>query len=285
MTKKILLFSTLLASSLPVMITSCSTYSKRDDFKNIIPKDRDVIENGATPEELRTQKIIKEITLQAFKSEAKKVQFLKNQNDKNNKEKVKARFRELTKDFLAKETNEEKYQVALEIQKTINENWYFFLNNIDLFYGKFSHWYLFPEYPQNPRRGKHSQEYKDYLNTLAAPADIIFKNNYFTDLKEGDESAEVSDATTLYLTKNNVLFRFQIRDTLGDNPYVVINPYFFAFPLSKKSTISIGLISDLIHGALIHYTQDGFDRFENDFAKKEGYGPMAQMHLLYKGDK
>ncbi|TPR54712.1 aromatic motif membrane protein [Metamycoplasma neophronis] len=282
MNKKILFISSMpILLAAPAVSISCADYSKTNDFKNIIPKDKDIVRNYENPESENTSKIINDIVNQAFKNNAKKVEFLNDQNNPQTKEKFFADYQSLSNNYLAAKEANLKTQIANQIKNLINQNWYLFLTNIKKFTADFINWFTFPE----DKEGRHSEAFKKELANLAAPEPLVFKNDYFDSLKEGDESGELSNTTILYLTKNNAFFRFRITNIRTDSPEVDLSSYVYYFPFSKVKRLSINLISDLMHSAYIHGFQEGFDRYENDLVKKYNYGQMAVMQLLYKGEK
>ncbi|AZG68563.1 aromatic motif membrane protein [Mycoplasma struthionis] len=276
--KKILLSLVSITTLLPFGLVACQNYQQNDKLKEIVPKNRDIIFNSPVPEAEKTEKMLDSLVNQLYKTEAKRTEFYNLQNSEEYKTKTKAEFKKLSSEYLAQDTLEKKRAFLEKLKTFYNKNWYFFLKNIDKFTGEFYDWLLFP----NSKEGGHSQEYKETLKTLEKPKKIVFSNPYFNELKEGDESAELPNTTIFYLKKQKNIFRIIISDIIEENPYIEFEPYSWSFNSGEAQNISINLVSDIAHSALVHGFAEGFVSFEKDMVEKQKYGPPSEMVYLWE---
>ncbi|TPE57573.1 hypothetical protein FJO69_01415 [[Mycoplasma] falconis] len=286
MKNKFIKFSLIASSITPAIascLISCTNYGERDKLKDLIPTDRNVIQQVGDKEQKHTNAIIDQLLNFVFKNnKARLTTYLNQQNDSEYQKEIKAKFIAIAKEFNnenIKNNFEAKENIVNKYYNFYNQNWLFILRNLKNFEGEFVKWVVFPNGSEG---GKHSKEYLQHLKEIDTPNNIDFKNNYLKQLKEGDESAELANKKVLYLKKDKALFRLDIDRTLTENPIMNFQNLFWYFPNAKNDNISIPLVSDIVHFAYLHGFQIGFEHFEKDMVVKNKYGEPAYYTLIYK---
>lgn len=260
----------------PLTAISCVDKSEKSDLNALATKIGDVVNKKENPAIEVTKKIINDLLKQVYRdNDVEKINFLDQQQNKEYQKNIFLKIKELSKKWNSKLNNTEKENIANQLNQIYEKNWYIVLTNINKFNLRFYEWLLFdkPEFLSQIRAdGKHSKEYLNSLKSEKKPDNVPIINNYLRELKEGDESGELSNMNMLYLKKDSMIFRFRVVDTLT-KPKIKLTCFVWYF--SKFKNISINLISDIVHSAYIHGVQEGFNRFENDMANR--YGKPAKM--------
>ncbi|QJR44201.1 aromatic motif membrane protein [Mycoplasma miroungirhinis] len=254
-----------IATTIPAgfSLIACSTTENNNNLQNNIPKEFDFIPALQSNQEINTNSIINKLINIVFKNnEVKKTQFLETQKQK---EQLTNKLKELSIEFNETQNTD-------KLNDFYTQNWLFIIKNIDKLQWTFTNWWIFPEF----ENAKYSQQFLEKIADADNPENLKFDNNNWNQLQEGDESRESSD-DVFYLRKDNFLIRIYISRE-GDNKVIFKNIiYFFK---SRTKNISIKLISDSVHNALIHKQQIGFDSFENDVVSDYGFGSLGV--LLWK---
>lgn len=266
----------------PIFLTSCTDLSNNSKLEKIIqPKYNNNLDQ-ATKEKLKSEKILDSIVDQVFPNYARKVEFLKSQNNEKNIKAFFEKYKEISQELSeAKKNLSDTSEILSRLNELANKNWLIILRNISKFQAIFDSWLTFPQ----DKTGYHSQQYLDSLKKLKEPSPKLFSTNYWEELIEGDESAEFANTTILYLKKQNIFLRMKISDALTDNPKFNFPGQLWYFPRSNAINISTKILTDIVHSAYIHGDQIGYDRFEDDMVKKYRYGEPANFILLSKDVK
>ncbi|WLP85922.1 aromatic motif membrane protein [Mycoplasma seminis] len=170
-----------------------------------------------------------------------------------------------------------------EFKNFISENWYFILNNLDKFDWKFISWAFNPYSPTSKAQIVSDEFIQKAQNTMPYPT-LNFKDSFLTDIKKGDESAEIGDNEVYYLKKDKLVFRIMIHDISHDISSVSLSFVGLYFGGSKAKDISLNLVSQTIHTGFIHQYESGIKQYEQDMVVKQQYGypafvfPFAKEH-------
>lgn len=273
---------TLLLPLAPIFVTSCADLSNNSQLEKIIQPKYNNDLDPATQEKAKSEKILDSIVEQVFPNYARKVEFLKTQNNTKNIKAFFEKYKEISEEFSEAQKNlSDTSEIVSRLNELASKNWLIVLRNITKFRAIFDSWLTFP---QN-KAGSHSQKYLDSLKKLKEPSPKLFSTNYWEELIEGDESAEFANTTILYLKKQNIFLRMSISDALTDNPIFNFPGQLWYFPKSNAINISTKILTDIVHSAYIHGDQIGYDRFEDDMVKKYRYGEPANFILLSKDVK
>ncbi|MCU4117267.1 hypothetical protein N8G13_02200 [Mycoplasma zalophi] len=247
-------------------LVSCATTEDSTKLKNNIPTGLNYYPNIEDPKEAQTHKLIDNLVVKVFGDDGyKKTEFLKSQERET---KLFTELKELTQEFKTS-------QNANKLKQFYSRNWLFIIKNIKKLQWTFTEWWKFPNF----ENAKHTDEFLENLNSLPKPNDFKFNDNNWDQFKEGDESFESSD-NIFYLKKDNFIIRIYI--SRNEDKTVNFN-HIILFPNSKIKNISIQIISDAVHNALIHKQQSGFNSFEE--AAKKLFGNGAIGLLLLKDDE
>ncbi|MEE3928455.1 aromatic motif membrane protein [Mycoplasmopsis ciconiae] len=255
-------------SHLPFVTLSCSN---SESFSNISHKyiDNSLNFNPKKEDQINNSQILDVLLKSAFKNKnAQRIKFLDEQNSKNKKSAFIKKYNELIQKY------DQKVEGSLqEINDLFSNNWYFILNNLDLFNGQYEKILIFESWHN---KGRHSQSYLDFANNSFKPQKYIINDSKLEKIQEGDESFEIPDSEYFYLLKDKMVFRIQVKNT-GE---VILSPFVWTF-VNAKNSISLKFISDIVHGAYIHGDQKSYDEFENDLVKKYKAGvPLIYMLRL-----
>ncbi|AWX42857.1 Uncharacterised protein [Metamycoplasma cloacale] len=267
--------------TLPLCTISCKNYSNQNKkiLKNLLNPDDDVKNSNVIQDDAkRTKIIIEDILLKIFKNnQLLKTKYLNQQNDLEYQIELLKQITELTK--IIKENKQNRNKIE-ELNNLYSTNWYFIFNNLNKFELVFKEWFILPAVENSSM----SNEYIQHISTLNEVNTHSFDNNYLEKLEEGEESAESVNSSILYLLKDNGIFRFRIINESSENPIMKFNSENLFFPNFQGDYVSLQLISNIFHSAVIHGIQNGYDRFENDVIKKKKYNEPATMLLLLKED-
>lgn len=255
---------------IPFFVASCANI----DNSKLISSVNFEIHNQLSSQAIKSNQIIDSLLRRIYKNEIELNSYKKQQESSKLKDDFLNEIAILKEEYLTKSTTDN----LQKIQNLINKNWYFVLKNINLFYGHFTSWFAFPD----SNSGKHSSEFRSLINNTNPSEDFNFTNNYWENIREGDESQELANTTVIYLQKQKVIFRFLITDVLSERPKMHFSGIGWNFPFSKSTKISAGILSDVVHSALIHKYQEGYDLFENSVVKEFRYGLMEEFILLPK---
>ncbi|MGX9394884.1 aromatic motif membrane protein [Mycoplasma sp. 1781] len=267
-----IILSTSFISVLPLSygLVSCINNEPSTQLRNNIPKGFEYIPNIENPDEVRTNLLIKQLIDLRFKGdEVAKTNFLESQKDEK---KLFDEAKKITKKF-TDENNEENIK---KLRDFYSKNWLFVIKNIKRFTWTFLDWWKFPDFGQV----KHSDEFIASLKNHAEkfePNDANFIDNNWDQLREGDESPESKD-DIFYLKKNKFLLRILISKNKSDKSFLTFDRMIY-FPKSISSKISIKLVSDAVHNAIIHHNKRGFDAFENVVVKNYNFPALGLLIL------
>ncbi|WP_060823384.1 aromatic motif membrane protein [Mycoplasmopsis arginini] len=268
-----LILSSSLIMTLPIgmSLVSCINNEGNENLKNKIPKDLDYVPNIENPLEQKTNKLIENLININFKQDnVEKVNFLNSQKDE---ETLLNKAKELSNNYLNNK-NEENLKLLNDFY---SNNWLFVIKNIKKFNWTFLKWWTFPDLGQV----KHSAEFFRQLDKQDEPDDLIFFDNNWDQLKEGDESPE-SPNYVFYFKKDKMLLRILIpknKDKEGKRTLKFDRIIYFA--KSRTNKVSIKLISDVVHNAIIHHNQQGYDSFEKEVIDNFGFASLGT--LIIKG--
>ncbi|QZE12546.1 aromatic motif membrane protein [Mycoplasma sp. Ms02] len=285
MNKLIFAFPLLLSG---LSLTACfnAPYKTQSNQKlaEIAKKNTDAIASQDQEKVKTTNNIINLILNKAFKGDTNAIDAYKEaQKDASLLEKWKKLSAKLEK------SSEPFYRS--DLQEFYNQNWLFILQNIDKAYGRYESWYFLEpamlittnEYPQGI---KHSDEYLNSLPILSEKQKAEYNyypaNNYWDELKTGEESSELLDATVFYLKKGKIILRFEIQNENEDpEMHMTIQGIYFK---DAKTEVSISLFNNLYHNAVLHSNDiRPFREFEVDLIKNKRYGQPATVLLLMRG--
>ncbi|WP_427867276.1 aromatic motif membrane protein [Mycoplasmopsis arginini] len=267
-----LILSSSLIMTLPIgmSLVSCINNEGNENLKNKIPKDLDYVPNIENPLELKTNKLIENLIDIKFKQDnVEKVNFLNSQKDE---ETLLNKAKELSNNYLNNK-NEENLKLLNDFY---SNNWLFVIKNIRKFNWTFLKWWTFPDLGQV----KHSDEFFTQLEKQAEPDDLIFFDNNWDQLKEGDESPESPD-DIFYFKKDKMLLRILISKNKEGKRTLKFDRIIY-FAKSRTNKVSIKLISDAVHNAIIHHNQQGYDAFEKEVIDNFGFASLGT--LIIKGE-
>ncbi|MCU9933331.1 aromatic motif membrane protein [Mycoplasmopsis cynos] len=258
-----------LFSFIPVLTFSCADYSKQNELNRLISKYDEVSTVLDTNNLRNTNEILDRLLNDAFKSDQTKiVEYKKQQID--NKDKILKEYFELTKDF---SKSSSKKEFALKQSEFFSNNWYFFLTNLDKFEFNFVEYI----YTDLSKGYKTSDEYKKIIDLKTAKGGhkkFSFFDSYLDEIREGIEAKELGDATVYYVKKDRLVFRIIVDNLRSENnePKVILRPINWYFNDSVAITISLGLVSEVIHQLFIHGYDNGRIDFETEMVKNQKYG-------------
>ncbi|WP_027121192.1 aromatic motif membrane protein [Mycoplasma leonicaptivi] len=171
---------------------------------------------------------------------------------------------------------EESNAFAKQQSEVFSKNWYFFLKNID----KFD--FTFVEYVfDGLQNGKVvDAEYKEIIDNKLPSNDFRFYDNYLDAIKPGDENVELGDAAVFYLKKDKLVFRILI-DKLSETPELKMSAINWYFPESKARTISLSLITSVVHTLFLHQYEIGRIAFKENMVQKQKYGSPVFVFGLF----
>ncbi|MBN4084316.1 aromatic motif membrane protein [Mycoplasma sp. CSL10166] len=262
-----------LLGTLPIFfsLASCINISESSKLKSNIPTGFEFVPNTLNPHEVSTNEIIENLVNLRFRDdEIGKVNFLNSQKKENE---LFNQFDELSKSYLEFKTEEG----LNKLRNFYTNNWLFIIKNIDKFSWTYSSWWTFPEI----ETAKHTEEFFSRLKKQSRPDGLKFFDNYWDQLKEGDESFE-SPNDVYYLRKGRILIRVLISKNNEENKILTFDKIVY-FSRSRTQNISIKLVSDAYHNGIIHRQQQGFDSFEKEVIDNFGFPALGA--LVYKGGK
>ncbi|QNM93826.1 hypothetical protein H9M94_00940 [Mycoplasma sp. Pen4] len=311
MIKKLLLLCTsAIGTTFPIIATSCANYTAKDEFNNLIERDKIISLDTTSQTKKIHNDIIEKILNLVYKNNTEEKQkYLIAQ--KENKDQILKEFQEITKEYhekyskiddYIKEINDirniwwafssaekveknkriqflneqiallkqEQTMPAIEYVKQYRDffykNWYFILNNLNLFQFTFIDWVRNPIFTSS----KLSDDYLNRLKELKPYPVLRFADTYIDEMKIGDESSELSNSDIYYLRKGKLVFRIQITYST-EIPVVKLEPINIYFGGSITNNISLNLLSSSIHSGFIHDYEVGLIQFERDMVNKLGY--------------
>lgn len=254
--------------STPILTVSCASYdysklkSKRPSGFDYVPK---IIDQS----QIKTDKIIESILNQQFKNdEVGKTEFIKSQE---NNELLLQELAAISKEY----SRPMKQETIAKFNDFYTKNWMFLLRNIDKLTWKYTNWWTL----EPKGNAKHSESFIENLDNKEIQNDFKFTNNYLDKLEVGDESRESPD-DVFYLKKDKLIIRMFITRQQGTKK--VIFDKFIYFPWARNNNIAIKLISDIVHNAIIHHNQEGYNSFEHDLVVNYG---LPELGVLILGDK
>ncbi|MCU4706625.1 aromatic motif membrane protein [Mycoplasma sp. CSL7503-lung] len=252
-------------------VVSCINSSENSQLKNKIPTGFEFVPNNLNPQEIATNEIIDNLVNLRFRDdEVGKVNFL---NSQKNEEELFNQFSELSRKYLEFKTDE-----GLNLLRSFyTNNWLFVIKNIEKFSWTYSNWWTFPEL----ETAKHTEEFFARLDKQSRPDNLKFFDNYWDQLREGDESFE-SPNDVYYLRKGRILIRVLISKNNDENKVLTFDKIAY-FSRSRTQNISIKLVSDAYHNGIVHRQQQGFDSFEKEVIDNFGFPALGA--LVYKGGK
>lgn len=273
--KKLLLFKTIFVLPLLTLI-SCAS-NNYDKFKNYIDPKKDIIDASLNSEVAQTKQIIKELLNKIFtNNQVAKTNFELKQNNLKYQKNFFNEIKNLQKSQKEKykETNIKQY--IKKLQDLYSKNWYIVLNNLNKFELSFYKWYVLPKQKDlyNDKEVSMSDQYLEKIKTLTPYNKYKFQNNNLNQIKENEHSGENSSFADLLILKDKMLINIILEMNKQTN--VIFKPYVYFFPKSK-SKISINLISNIFHQAVIHRSKKHYDIFEKDVIEKQRYGEPALM--------
>ncbi|MDJ1648675.1 aromatic motif membrane protein [Mycoplasma phocimorsus] len=282
--KKLLSLTTLIS---PLVTISCINTSNSEKLAHLIDKQYDYYPNKVSTKEEKTQEIIEKVTKLVFGTNAvERTTFLNIQNSAQHDEYMKAELNKFKMKYTTAKRRISKEDLEA-YSNLISKNWLWVFKHIGKFSLSFYEWLL---YPDKGKGGKHSPEYIEYINDLDYP-DVslssnygkIFATNIFDEVVEGEESNELGDVTILYIRKANNVFRLRIDHVTNE---LKMNAYVWGFPRkATSSNISLRVINNIAHAALVHGFNFGFKEFEDAYINKVRYGAPAKLLLLWNGEK
>ncbi|AFP75740.1 hypothetical protein RUS47_00525 [Mycoplasmoides gallisepticum] len=197
---------------------------------------------------------------------------------------IRARIQEL-QDLIASARNDDNpIDFFAQYQDFVSKNWFFILNNLNIFDWNFITWALNPYYPES-KKILVSEEYQNKVKRLTPFNSLKFSNTYLDDIKLGDESREIGDNEVYYLKKDKLVLRFLIRTVSAPISGVVLSYLPIYFGASRAKNISLNLISSIIHSGFIHRYETGLQQYEVDMPIKQRYGYPAFVFNFLKKDK
>lgn len=249
----------------PILTVSCASYdysklkSKRPSGFDYVPK---IIDES----QVKTDKIIESILNQQFKNDqVGKTEFLKSQE---NNELLLQELATISKEY----SHPMKQETIAKLNDFYTKNWMFLLKNIDKLTWKYTKWWSL----EPKGNAKHSESFIENIADKETQSDFKFTNNYLEKLEVGDESKE-SPNDVFYLKKDKLIIRMFI--TRQNSAKKVIFDKFIYFPGARNSNIAIKLISDIVHNAIIHHNQEGYNSFERDLVVNYGYPALGVLIL------
>ncbi|WP_027334852.1 aromatic motif membrane protein [Mycoplasmopsis felifaucium] len=265
-------------------VVSCTNYSQKTSLDKYIDKSKDIVPPVENSQEVNTKKILDVLIKANFRSESAKVNYFNQMKDPEHIKQIEEGLKQFSNEWTKakkNQNNDKLDELVKSMEAFYSLNWYYVLSNLDKFKLDFYKWFTFPK----GKNGDHSDKYKETISNLSMPdlSKVQFGNDYLSEIKEGEESAELLDKDIFYLLKDKNVFRISINDAVSEHPKILLKPYVWSFANSKASKISLNLISNVVHSAFIHGDQEGFDRLENDLVVKFRYGIPAVAIMLYKG--
>ncbi|QKT05130.1 aromatic motif membrane protein [Mycoplasma sp. OR1901] len=271
MKKNKYLFSLLGLVSASLAVSSCSDFSKstQTSLNKHIQLVDEVSPKTVDKNKQKTEDIINKLLNQVFKgSQSKILQFLDEQ--KANEVKIRQEFLEAKESFKVAKSNGEhpEFTNSVNQRNFFAKNWYFFLTHLDEFEFNFVE-YVF----DGLKNGKTaSEEYKATIANKPAIDSFKLKNNLLENIKNGDESKEISNTNVYYILKGKMVFRLSVNDLDQEQPTVTMLPMFWYFPESRAKSISIALISSIVHTLFIHNYPQAYSEFEKVMVVDQRYG-------------
>ncbi|EEH01856.1 conserved hypothetical protein [Ureaplasma urealyticum serovar 2 str. ATCC 27814] len=267
-------------------INSKPNQQELNHFQKYIDHNLDINIHKISKEAYVTQKIIKNLLLDAFNNDdAQITNYLTQQNNKEYQTKLIKQLIEFSNYFksqkMAKDSLEYKQKLK-DYEQLFSQNWYFILMNLNHFELSFNNWFTLPKQtnPITKEIVEPSKEYLQRLTNLEPYEDYYFINNYLDKKQEGDTSILIGSFKDLYITKNKSIFNIKI-DFANNKNRLNLNPLVYFFPKTKNK-LSIDLITSIFHQAIFHQSKEYYKLFETDMIDKYEYGIPAQMLLLWK---
>ncbi|VEU61020.1 Uncharacterised protein [Mycoplasmopsis bovigenitalium] len=254
--------------STPILTVSCASYDY-SKLKSERPSGFDYVPKIIDQSQIKTDKIIESILNQQFKNdEVGKTEFIKSQE---NNELLLQELAAISKEY----SRSMKQETIAKFNDFYTKNWMFLLKNIDKLTWKYTNWWTL----EPKGNAKHSESFIENLDNKEIQNDFKFTNNYLDKLEVGDESRESPD-DVFYLKKDKLIIRMFITRQQGTKK--VIFDKFIYFPWARNNNIAIKLISDIVHNAIIHHNQEGYNSFEHDLVVNYG---LPELGVLILGDK
>ncbi|WP_117275157.1 aromatic motif membrane protein [Mycoplasmopsis edwardii] len=253
-------------SMMPIVSVSCANYEKQGELNSLIG-DEDVVKSvNETNKEKTTSEILKKILSDTFKNDNVKIVEYVNQQ-KNDADEILKEFQVISEGF---KTTDDKKTYASAQHEFFNKNWYFILTNLDKLQFNFIE-YITKDLSKNYST---SEEYKQKVQFKEGHKAIKFDNSYLDEIREGNEAQELGDATVYYVKKNKLVFRIVISNLKGKDgdPQISFRPLNWYFAHSSAITISLALISEVVHQLFIHGYETGKQDFEEVMVKNQKYG-------------
>ncbi|WP_330463284.1 aromatic motif membrane protein [Metamycoplasma gateae] len=263
----ILPISIISTSFIPFSLISCIKNEDNNSLKSKIPTEFDFVPNVNNPDEIKTNKLIEELINLKFKNdEVNKTLFLESQK---NEDQIYEEIKTLTKNYLKSKSKENIDAIKL----FYSNNWLFIIKNISKFKLIFTNWWTF----EPTANARHTEGFFERLDKNSEPKDLVFFDNNWDQLKEGDESPESPD-DVYYFKKGKLLLRILISKN-NQNKRILNFEKIILFSKSKTNKVSIKLVSDAVHNAVIHKMQVGYDAFENEVIDNFGFPSLGLLIL------
>ncbi len=278
---------TLLSTITPVFLVSCTNLTNEEKLSKLVDKSYDYFPHKISTKEEKTQQNIDDIVKLVFGTDTvKKTAFLNLQNSEEHNKYMIEQLNMFKNKFKANRNSFKKEDLQA-YDKLMSDNWLWVFKHIDQFSLSFYEWLL---YPDKGKGGKHSQSYLDYLKKLDYPNVTpssqygrLFNSNIIDEVLQGEESAELSDVTILYIRKASNVIRFRIDQI---NKTVTLHSYLWGFPRKRTANeISLRAVNNIAHAALVHGFAYGFKEFEDAYINKLRYGAPAKLFLIWNGGK
>ncbi|MGZ9800680.1 aromatic motif membrane protein [Mycoplasma sp. AC1221] len=170
---------------------------------------------------------------------------------------------------------------AIRQNEKFSQNWYYFFTNIDKFNFEFIE-YVYDGL-QNGKTA--SSEYKKSIDSKISYPPFRFNDNYLDNKIQGIESVEFRNSVIYYISKGKMVFRILIENLDTENPKLSMKAMNWYFGSSKANTISLPLVSSVVHTLFIHQYPNAYPEFEDVMVKKQKYGEPAFMFGVWKNEK
>lgn len=230
--------------------------------------------------ELQNEELVKELKVLEFFANMKQVEIAQT------KERIKANNDKLL------DLNFKQMEYLEQVDELINQNWYWFLSNINAFEFESFKLLSIQFYSDLMRENNNNlpDEFaqifnSNYLNSLQEtklPKKKIFLDSYLDNLQFGEESKELNNSVIYYLAKDKMVFRIVISNLNYNNANIKIAPFIWYFANSKNPKLSLNLISSINHYALIHKYASGYKQYVYDLVKKQRYGEASLVLPIIK---
>ncbi|MBN4083673.1 hypothetical protein JXZ92_02465 [Mycoplasma sp. CSL10137] len=272
----------LISILMPLSSVSCADFSQssRNKLSQKILLLDEVSEKTIDKNKTKTEDILNRILNQLFKGNKIKIlDFLNSQ--KINEKIILEKFIQNQKEFSNLDDNNSRIEFAKKQREFFSKNWYFFLTHINQFEFNFLE-YVFDGL-QNGNTA--SEEYKKIIQNKKNVDTFSFQNIFLEKIRVGDESIEISNTNIYYILKEKMVFRLSVNDLDQDQPTINILPMIWYFPESKAKSISLALVSSIVHTLFIHNYPSAFSEFEEVMVKEQRYGSPIFVFptILFKG--